>query len=86
MPHKPTTAQGYQPEQLARVRATCLYVATKLGDLLDQVVVVGGLVPALLVDQSCLPSSDQQHVGTLARWIWMWAWRWRSLTAAVTSS
>jgi hypothetical protein len=30
---------------VAEVRATCLYVATKLGDLMDELVVVGGLVP-----------------------------------------
>jgi hypothetical protein len=40
---KPRTSRGYEPGQLRVVRATCLYVATKLGDLLDEVVVVGGL-------------------------------------------
>ena len=35
MSDKPTTAAGYRPEFLERVRATCLYVATKLGDLMD---------------------------------------------------
>ena len=33
MPPKPNRASGYVPEQLRQVRATCLYVATKLGDL-----------------------------------------------------
>ncbi len=32
MPPKPRTAAGYKPAQVAHVRATCLYVATKLGD------------------------------------------------------
>ncbi len=54
MTEKPDRAAGYRMEHLERVRATCLYVATKLGDLSDEVVVVGGLVPALLVDQSTL--------------------------------
>ena len=31
MPDKPTTAAGYKSEQVELVRATCLYVATKLG-------------------------------------------------------
>ena len=34
MPGKPTTAAGYPPGQVARVRATCLYLTTKLGDLM----------------------------------------------------
>ena len=44
MPDKPTTAAGYERSQVELVRATCLYVATKLGDLMDELVVVGGLV------------------------------------------
>lgn len=62
---KPTTATGYSPDQTSLVRATCLYVATKLGDLMDDLVVVGGLVPSLLVDQEHLPSTATKHVGTL---------------------
>jgi hypothetical protein len=49
MPKKPTTAMGYPPDQIARVRATCLYLATKLGDLMLELVLVGGLVPSLLL-------------------------------------
>jgi hypothetical protein len=55
----------YSSAQLGRVRATCLYVATKLGDLLDEVVVVGGLVPSLLIDQRALPAGTDRHLGTL---------------------
>ena len=55
MAEKPRTAAGYKPEQVARVRATCLYLATKLGDLMNDLVVVGGLVPSLLIDQGQLP-------------------------------
>ena len=65
MADKPTTAEGYTSEQVALVWATCLYVATKLGDLIDDLVVVGGLVPSLLVDQGALPEGAQAHVGTL---------------------
>ncbi|MEI7940850.1 MAG: hypothetical protein WCK27_29600 [Verrucomicrobiota bacterium] len=65
MPDKPTTAAGYAPDQIARVRATCLYLATKLGDLMPELVVVGGLVPSLLIDQQNLPENVTPHVGTL---------------------
>ena len=65
MPDKPTTAAGYHPEYLALVRSTCLYVATRLGDLMDDTVVVGGLVPSLLIDQGALDPAVEAHVGTL---------------------
>lgn len=64
MDDKPTTAAEYSSEQLSLVRSTCLYLATKLGDLLDDVVVVGGLVPSLLIDQQGLTTETQAHVGT----------------------
>ena len=64
MAEKPTTAAAYTPEHLALVRATCLYVATKLGDLMDELVIVGGLAPSLLVDQVNLPAGADAHVGT----------------------
>ena len=51
MTTKPLTSDGYGIEQLGFVRRTCLYMAAKLGALLDEIVVVGGLVPYLLVDQ-----------------------------------
>ena len=65
MPEKPRTAAGYAPEQVQRVRATCLYLATKLGDLMDELVVVGGLVPSLLIEQSDLAPEVSPHVGTM---------------------
>ncbi|MCY4519770.1 MAG: nucleotidyl transferase AbiEii/AbiGii toxin family protein [Caldilineaceae bacterium] len=40
-------------------------MATKLGDLLDEIVVVGGLVPYLLVAQESLPSGLEPHAGTM---------------------
>jgi hypothetical protein len=42
-----------------------LYVATKLGDLLDDLVIVGGLVPCLLIDQKELPEGVSEHIGTM---------------------
>ena len=65
MPEKPTTAAGYALGQVERVKSTCLYLATKLDDLMDELVVVGGLVPSLLNDQQTLPENVTLHVGTL---------------------
>jgi hypothetical protein len=65
MPEKPTSAAGYSPDQVARVKATCLYLATKLGDLISELVVVGGLVPSLLIDQEHLAEHVTPHVGTM---------------------
>lgn len=65
MTAKPNRASGYDPAQLNHVRATCLYVATKLGDLAEETVIVGGLVPSLLVDQRSMPSLDDRHIGTM---------------------
>ncbi len=62
---KPGVASGYAPRMLALVRATCLYVATVLGDLLEEnVTVVGGLVPYLLIPQDALEPSADRHIGT----------------------
>ena len=47
------------------MRQTCLYVSTKLGDLLDDIVVVGGLVPSLLIPDESLPAGEDVHIGTM---------------------
>ena len=65
MPEKPTTADQYNREQVDLVRKTCLYMATKLGDYIDEVVIVGGLVPCLLIDQHAIPEGIDGHVGTM---------------------
>ncbi len=65
MPEKPTTANGYTGEPVRAVRAACLYIATKLGDLIEDVVIIGGLVPSLLVAQEDLPEGEEAHVGTM---------------------
>ena len=65
MAEKPRRASEYKSEQVGLVRSTCLYVATKLGDLMEEVVVVGGLVPSLLIDQVALPEGSPAHVGTM---------------------
>ena len=65
VPEKPKRASEYTGEQVELVRATCLYVATKLGDLMDELIVVGGLVPSLLIDPGTLPEGTEAHVGTM---------------------
>lgn len=45
-----------------QARALCLYIATLLGDLREEIVVVGGLVPSLLIDQEA--PEVEPHVGT----------------------
>ena len=49
MTDKPSYYLGYSEDDLTVVRKCCLYIATKLGDLLEDIVVVGGLVPPLLI-------------------------------------
>lgn len=65
MADKPKRAPEYKSEQVELVRATCLYVATKLGDLMDDLVIIGGLVPSLIVEQAALPDGADAHVGTM---------------------
>ena len=65
MAEKPTTAKEYSSDQSKLVRATCLYVATILGDYMEDIVIVGGLVPSLLIDQDSLPEGAEKHVGTI---------------------
>jgi hypothetical protein len=65
MPDKPSSAHNYTKENVDLVRQTCLYVATKLGDLLDELVVVGALVPSLLIPDETLPAGEDAHIGTM---------------------
>lgn len=62
---KPSTIEGYEGINQEIIRSSCLYVATKLGDYLDDMVVVGGLVPSLLVDQSQSRLGFEPHAGTM---------------------
>ena len=48
--NKPSSYIGYSDDDLEIVRRCCLYLATKLGSLSNDIVVVGGLVPSLLSD------------------------------------
>lgn len=61
----PPYATDYTPEQLARTRQTLLQVLVALGDFHDDVVLVGGLVPSLLIDQAEASARDDAHVGSI---------------------
>ena len=65
MPEKSSSAAEYSKEQVQLVTATCLYVATILGDYMEQAVIVGGLVPSLLIDQKNLPAGADSHAGSM---------------------
>jgi len=65
MADKPKRASEYKSEQVELVRATCLYVATKLGDMMDDLLIIGGLVPSLIVDQADFAEGTDPHVGTM---------------------
>ncbi|MEL6614216.1 MAG: hypothetical protein AAFQ43_00685 [Bacteroidota bacterium] len=58
-------ATDYTPEQLERTRQTLLQVLVALGDFHDDVVLVGGLVPSLLVDQAEAAARNEVHVGSV---------------------
>ncbi|GMQ81567.1 MAG: hypothetical protein BMS9Abin05_0999 [Rhodothermia bacterium] len=57
---------SYTPEETERVRATCLFLATRLGDYREDVVLIGGLVPTLLVssDEVDFEAGEELHVST----------------------
>ncbi len=65
MTEKPRHADGYGPAQVDLAHRTCRYVATVLGEMMDEVVIAGGLVPSLLIDQETLPDGTMAHVGTM---------------------
>lgn len=66
MSEKPRHRDGYTAEEAALVRAMCLTVAVTLGDFLDDVVIVGGLVPSLLIDTEVSETERayEPHPGT----------------------
>jgi hypothetical protein len=65
MESKPSQVSGYIPAAVQLVHAASLYIATKLGDLRDDLVIVGGLVPSLIIPQSKLPAGRSSHIGTM---------------------
>lgn len=65
MSEKPRTAGGYRREETERVRSACLTLATVLGDLVDDIVVVGGLVPVLWQEGGRLHHDAPAPIGTV---------------------
>lgn len=65
-PEKPRHRSGYTPEAFAQVKAACLTVAVTLGAYLDDLCIVGGLVPALLIDiaRGTGGAAGEVHPGT----------------------
>lgn len=66
MNEKPRHRSGYTSEETELVRSACLTVAVTLGVYLDDVVIVGGLVPSLLIDAQRGEPRDagEGHPGT----------------------
>jgi hypothetical protein len=64
---EPRVAADYRAEDAEQVVALCLTLATILGDLVDELCIVGGLVPSMICDAGVDPSAleDGAHVGTL---------------------
>lgn len=64
-PDKPRHRTGYGAEEFEQVKSACLTVAVTLGAYLDDVCIVGGLVPALLIDTKRDAEADEErHPGT----------------------
>lgn len=62
---KPRHRSGYGSEEFEQVRAACLTLAVTLGAYLEDVCIVGGLVPSLLIDAAEGRSEeDERHPGT----------------------
>lgn len=62
---KPQHISGYDAGHTKLIRATCLDLATRLGDLMDELVIVGGMVPGLIIAQDELPAGAEPHCGTM---------------------
>jgi hypothetical protein len=57
-------AEDYGPEFVNLVREMCLYVLPELADFIDQITIVGGAVPSLLLGEN-LPPDVPPHVGSI---------------------
>src|SRR5690554_5896876 len=66
MSYKPPTAEDYDAEDTRQVISTCLTFAGALGDMVDELCIVGGLVPSMVCETVVDPSArdDSAHVGT----------------------
>lgn len=63
---KPRHRSGYRREETEQVEAALLTVAVTTGALMDQICIVGGLVPSLLIDRAhgLDPETEAGHPGT----------------------
>lgn len=64
MTEKPRHRTGYNTEDTELVRSACLTVAVTLGAYLGDLVIVGGMVPALLIDTMRDGLREEMHPGT----------------------
>ncbi len=60
---KPRNRSGYRAEDLAQVKSALLTLAVTLGDYLEDLCIVGGVVPALLIDLH-REAQESRHPGT----------------------
>ena len=58
------TISEYSPEIYERVRQALLHVATVLGEWMEQVTLIGGIVPSLLIPTGELLDGMEPHPGT----------------------
>jgi predicted nucleotidyltransferase len=65
-PEKPRERSGYRREETLQVESACLTVAVTLGALMDDLCIVGGLVPSLIIDRELNrpEEADETHPGT----------------------
>lgn len=65
-PDKPRERSGYRREETLQVESACLTVAVTLGALMDDLCIVGGLVPSLIIDRELdqPEQAEDTHPGT----------------------
>jgi hypothetical protein len=68
MPAKPQHRSGYRPEETDLVVSACLTMAVTLGAFMDQIRIVGGFAPSLLIDHQIGPDPDTGCPNGLNRW------------------
>lgn len=60
------TYMDYSPTATSLVKQATLHIATYLQDFMEEdIVIVGGLVPTLIIDLKDLPAGTEQHAGTM---------------------
>ncbi|MCA9263758.1 MAG: hypothetical protein KDA60_07900, partial [Planctomycetales bacterium] len=62
---KPDSFDGYDEAASQRAIRSCRYIAHHLGDLKQELILMGGMVPTVLVDSTTLPHGVDAHVGTM---------------------